>query len=97
MTDIIIKWAIPFVLGGLISSFLTYLKMKTKKNIAVEDGVRCLLRAEIISSHERYSTLGTCPIYAKESLRRMYHAYHELGGNDVATNLYEKTLDLPDN
>jgi hypothetical protein len=26
----------------------------------------------------------------------MYRAYHNLGGNDVATGLYTKTLDLPE-
>ena len=32
---------------------------------------------------------------AKESIKKVYHAYHDLGGNDVATDLYKKLLDLP--
>ena len=34
-------------------------------------------------------------IYAKENVKRMYAPYHELGGNDVATELVEKILELP--
>lgn len=33
--------------------------------------------------------------YAEEALRIGYAAYHELGGNDVATELYKKVMALP--
>ena len=36
-----------------------------------------------------------CPVYAKESLSRAYAAYHTLGGNDVATELYHQVIELP--
>ena len=54
------------------------------------------MRAEIIRSHEKYCERECCPIYAKEALTRAYAAYHALGGNDVATKLYEETLKLPE-
>lgn len=60
----------------------------------IEDGVQCLLRAEIIRSNEKYLHKGYCPIYAKESLKRVYDAYHALGGNDVATHLYNELMEL---
>ena len=62
----------------------------------IEDGVQCLLRAEIIRSNEKYTARRYCPVYAKESLKRVYNAYHELGGNDVATHLYEECMELPE-
>ena len=62
-----------------------------------KDGLQCLLRAEIIRAHEKYTAQGYCPIYAKESLRRVYNAYHNLGGNDIATGLYNECLNLKDN
>ncbi len=70
--------------------------MKSKREKALVAGVRCLLRAEIIAYHDKYFALTYCPIYAKESLKRLYAAYHDLGGNDVATQLYERTMDLPE-
>ena len=36
-----------------------------------------------------------CPLYAKEALTRAYKAYHALGGNDVATELYHDCIALP--
>ena len=41
------------------------------------------------------SKLKLKPIYGKEALRRAYNAYHALGGNDVATRLYDEVMDLP--
>ena len=63
----------------------------------LEAGVQCLLRAEIIRSHEKYTERGECPIYAQEALTRAYKAYHALGGNDVATELYNDLMELPNN
>lgn len=64
-----------------------------RENLAL--GTQCLLRAEIIRQHEKYMDRGFCPVYAKESLTKEYQAYHNLGGNDVATALYEQLMDLP--
>lgn len=91
----IIGWAVPFVLGAVVSGTATYIRMRQQHDKALSTGVQCLLRAQIIAYHERYTSEGCCPVYAKESLRRMYGAYHALGGNDVATALYEATLELP--
>ncbi len=96
MTEILLKWAIPFILGAAVSGIATYIKMLRRRERAIHEGVQCLLRAEIIACHERYSALMYCPIYAKESHKRMYHSYHNLGGNDVATSLYEKLLAMPE-
>lgn len=96
MVEIILKWAVPFVCGGVVTWALTYIKMRKKRDTALERGVQCLLRAEIISMYKEYQHKGYCPIYAKESLKRMYEAYHDLEGNDVATELYTKTLALPE-
>lgn len=92
MKEIFIEWLIPFLCGGAVAfSGTAFLKMK-----AVKNGLQCLLRAEIIRSNEKYHEKRFCPVYAKEALTRAYAAYHALGGNDVATKLYEETLDLPE-
>ncbi len=96
MLQAVINWAVPFVLGGLISIILAQWKRYTKKEKAEAEGVCCLLRAEIIRQHEKYTERGYCPIYAKEALKKAYSAYHNLGGNDVATKLYEEVMNLPE-
>lgn len=70
-------------------------RVKTREEQNIEDGLQCLLRAEIIRSHEKYTARGYCPIYARESLDRAYAAYHNLGGNDIATSLYKECMELP--
>lgn len=91
----LIKWAVPFVCGGIAAGCITYIRMRRKRETALENGVQCLLRAEIIRNHDKYMARHYCPIYAKEALRRAYNAYHGLGGNDVATRLYDEVMDLP--
>ena len=95
MIDRIIAWAVPFVLGGAATGIITYIRMRHLKQSALENGVQCLLRAEIIRNHDKYLEKRHCPIYAKEALKRAYTAYHALGGNDVATRLYDEVMELP--
>ena len=65
-----------------------------ERNEAIAKGVQSLLRENIVSNYNKYSDKGFCPIYAKESIKKVYEAYHNLGGNDVATSLYKKILDM---
>ncbi|HCH28552.1 MAG TPA: hypothetical protein DEW35_03490 [Ruminococcaceae bacterium] len=90
MLNAIINWAVPFLFGGAVA-FITTLLVKNK---AYKDGLRCLLRAEIIRAYDKYTERGEIPIYAKEALEKEYKSYHNLGGNDVATDLYNETMKL---
>ena len=91
--ETVIKWFIPFVCGAGISAIVSHFKKKS----ALENGVQCLLRAEIIKAHDKYTEKGYCPIQMKEALSKEYQAYHNLGGNDVATTLYNDLIKLPQN
>ncbi len=76
------------------TSIATRKRRRDERTEQLEAGVQCLLRAEIIRSHEKYMERGKCPIYAREALTRAYQAYHALGGNDVATDLYHDLMEL---
>ena len=89
---IILNWAIPALCGAALSAFLLAITIGK----AIMNGLQCLLRSEIISQHEKWERREYCPIYAKEALTRAYKAYHALGGNDVATALYEETMHFPE-
>ena len=85
-------------IGNVVfTQFVNRSKKLNEQEKALSDGVQCLLRAEIIRSYEKYSEKGSCPLYAKQALTVAYKAYHTLGGNDVATDLYEKCMDMPEN
>lgn len=95
MLDVFIKWALPAVCTAVVGWVGGYLAHRKKKDKALEDGMQCLLRQEIIRSYENYTHKGYCPVYAREALTRGYSAYHSLGGNDVATDLFDKIMELP--
>lgn len=89
--ETVVKWFIPFIFGAGVSALVAHFKKKS----ALEDGVQCLLRAEIIKAHDKYTERGYCPVAMKEAISKEYTAYHNLGGNDVATNLYHEIMQLP--
>ena len=91
MLDLILRWAIPFLCGAALS-FAGTLSLRLR---AIHAGLQCLLRAEIIRQFEKWTEREHCPLYAKEALTRAYNAYHNLGGNDVATDLYREVMALP--
>ena len=70
--SILIRWLIPFICCG----FITWINTYHGKNKAMREGVRSLLRAEIIRAYEKYTERGYCPIYAREPLTKVYEAYH---------------------
>jgi hypothetical protein len=90
MWDLILKWAVPFLCGALVT-FIGTMLVRLK---AIKAGLQCLLRAEIIRTYDKSKERGYCPLYAKEAVSRAYKAYHALGGNDVATELFHETLEM---
>lgn len=94
-----VEWLFAICLAVLTLAWRTVsarLKQEHEKNLAIAEGVQSLLRENIVSNYNRYSDRGYCPIYAKESIKKVYHAYRDLGGNDVATGLYKKLLEMPE-
>lgn len=107
--DIFLK-ILPYavnLLSGVLLACATYTINKARKTHederqkaeekekALADGVQALLRESVVSNYNLYSDKGYCPIYAKESVKKVYKSYEALGGNDVAHDLYDKILKMP--
>lgn len=88
--------AFSFILTALYRNVRKRLQMEQEKNDAIAEGVQSLLRESIVQNYNKYQEREFCPIYAKESIKRVYEAYHGLGGNDVATKLYNTLLAMPE-
>lgn len=56
---------------------------KSRKESAVEAGLACILRSDLMDMHEKYISLGYITIHGKETWDKMYISYHELGGNGL--------------
>jgi hypothetical protein len=94
-----VKWlfaAVSTLLAWGYRSIARQLEEEREKNRAIANGVQALLRESIVGSYNKWTDRGYCPIYAKESLKLAYKSYHALGGNDVATELYNKALRMPE-
>lgn len=92
-----VEWlfaVISAILIALYRNVCKRLKEQQLKDNAIAEGMQSLLRESIVSNYNKYQEKGFCPIYAKESIKRVYKAYHNLGGNDVATHLYEKIIEM---
>lgn len=87
---------VSLLLAGLYRNVLKHLQAEQKKNDAIAEGVQSLLRENIVHNYNKYQDREYCPIYAKESIKRVYEAYHNLDGNDVATKLYNTLLEMPE-
>ena len=73
-----------------IQDDLNTIKSYHEENAAVRMGMQAVLRDTIVSNYNKYKDKGYMPIYARESMKKVYEAYTDLGGNDVAHDLYEK-------
>ena len=94
-----VEWlfvAISTFLGLCYRQMAKRQKEESRKNAALHDGMQALLRDRIIQAYNHYQDRGYCPIYGKENVKRMYDAYHVLGGNDVATELKDKLMKMPE-
>ena len=94
-----LKWlftAVLAILSWVLKTLRDQLAEERKKNDAIAEGVQALLRESIVTSYNKHQDKGFCQIYAKESMKKVYSAYHNLGGNDVATELYNKLLKMPE-
>ena len=98
MFDFIVKYWIQFAFGLLISgggAAIAWMSRKFKEHEALNNGLCSLLRSEIIHFHDKYMERKYIPIYALDSINKMYDAYHALGGNGTATKLVQDLRELP--
>ena len=84
------------LMGSALGYVIRRLRQQQKESRAILEGVQSLLRENVVANYNKFRDKGFCPIYAKESLRHVYEAYHNLGGNDVATKLYNTLLVMPE-
>lgn len=99
ITEHWLEWmfaGVTFLFGFLYRQIMIRLKEEKRRGDAIASGVQSLLRESIVSNYNKYQERDFCPIYAKESIKKVYESYHNLGGNDVATQLYHTLLKMPE-
>jgi len=91
MLDIILKYWIEILLTTITSGVIYVFK----QYIGLKEGLKALLRNEVVRIYETYSRLGYCPSYMKENVNEIYINYHNLKGNGMATSMINAINELP--
>jgi len=91
MIEIIIKYWLEILLTSITSGIIYVFK----EYIGLKNGLKALLRNEIVRIYETYSRLGYCPSYMKENANEIYINYHKLKGNGMATSMINAVNELP--
>lgn len=93
----LIGWVVSPLLAAIVGGLVVYVKGVVKRgndhDKAMEQGMRALLRQQLIDYHRDYVVSGhACPVRVKEQATSVYAAYHDLGGNGTGTKLYQEIM-----
>lgn len=93
----LVGWVVSPLLASVVGGLLVYVKGAVKRESAhdraMEQGMRALLRQQLIDYHRDYVVSGhACPVRVKEQATSVYAAYHDLGGNGTGTKLYQEIM-----
>ena len=97
---------ITLIIEGLVGAAITYLGWKFKKIREAEEEIKLrernfeeldilTTRLIIIRECHHYIERGFAPIYAKNTITKIYQKYHFLGGNGGIEELYHELMRLP--
>lgn len=87
--------AVVALLGVMLSNRRVEKKNADKENELVKSALRALLRSELMRTHHQAVRDGHASTLDKEIMERTYQSYHRLGGNGIATRLYDEMMALP--
>ena len=90
LPQVLTALCVPILTGTWAAIWRMYRRYQS-----TQDGMKCLLRAEIIRDHSHYMEKGYIPIYAMENVLESYAVYHSLGGNGTITKMVEELKQLP--
>ena len=68
-------------------------RIAEEKTVALENGMRALLRRQILIDCENAQANGWCDARKKETINEMYNAYHSLGGNGVVSSAVSQVIE----
>lgn len=99
MTDQIISQLVSLTVAGVFGILTGYLGGKvrrlTTRDKAIEEGVKSILRHELMDAYEMYVMRGMpLTMERRREIDECYHAYAALGGNGIGKTAYEAICGL---
>lgn len=93
--NLLIQCGMVKFIASIYQAYKKQVVEKEQKTEALQEGMRSVLRAEIISMYYKSEAQGFIAIYNLENMNDMYKAYKTLGGNGAITEIYHKAMALP--
>lgn len=98
MLEFILKYWTQF-LFGIMASFIFFLYRKIIRHYRImnytKNGVKVLLKGEIVRRYQEYKKLGCISIFDREIINDLYQEYKNLGGNGMIEDMIEDISDIP--
>lgn len=91
----VMLWVLTGALGALAGWAHGALRRTRGEDEAMKQGMRSLLRGEIVRMHHEGAREGRATTSDKDVMQRTYDSYHALGGNGVATRYFDEFMELP--
>ena len=90
-----IEWIITAILAGAVGWFGNALRKKQAHDDAMEQGMRVLLRTQIVDAYDLYHNQhARLTVERKREIVEAYGAYSALGGDGVITEMYRELEDI---
>lgn len=90
----VLGWILAPVCSALVTYIVTKRKQDKTHEAAMEQGLRTLLRQQLIDYHRQYvASGGPCPVRIKEQATAVHDAYAALGGNGTGTQLWNEIME----
>ena len=71
------------------------LKEERERNQAIENGLRDVLRLQILDNYEKAKSDGKISVSRKDAIDSAYKSYHALGGNGTVTQIHNEIMEMP--
>lgn len=96
LTPYIIGWTVPTLLGAVLGYFWGKVKRLTARDKAIEEGMRCILRAEITRAYQCHVIDGKpMTLECRRQLDEIWAAYHGgLEGNGTGETMYRELCEM---
>lgn len=90
--QVICAFSIPSM---LLSALITLIVKCINSCKALRLGVQAILRSQMITMFEEYSTKGYAPVHVRDNFQNVWTQYHSLYVNGVMDDLHDKFMALP--
>lgn len=102
MWEFIVKYWVEFAFGLIVAGLSAgYARLSRKfkseraKNQAIENGLRDILRLQILDTYDKCVQNGRLiTVSRKDAIDSAYNSYHALGGNGTITQVHTEIMHM---